>query len=171
MQRRSFLAGLVATAAGLLVPARLLEDDPKRVYSFVRRPRGKPTLRIYAGMQPLDADAAISRQTLLSEIELTASQFNAGEWHTRVAFDGHTGFARNAFGAPFHLHGVDAAANATGTASFGRLVDGYGETVMDLIGDELVLLDEHGKRTRCITTCGTVAANLELPGSLARGLI
>lgn len=74
MQRRSFLAGLVATAAGLLVPARLLEDDPKRVYSFARR-SSAAKLRIMAGTQPLASDAALSEEMLLADLEFSGSGF------------------------------------------------------------------------------------------------
>lgn len=98
IHRRSFLAGLVATAAGLLVPARLLEDDPKRVYSFIRRPV-EPTIRIYKGMMPSSADAAILEELLLAELEFSNSTF------------------------------VDHSANGTGTASWVRFTDRVGRSI------------------------------------------
>jgi hypothetical protein len=103
MQRRSFLSGLVATGVGLW-----MLREPERVYSFIRRPtfpKFQPTLRIYGGTMPLDADAAISN-LMLSEVPLS---FKDGKWH-----------------------GTDFAADSSGTVSFARLYGANGETILDM---------------------------------------
>lgn len=112
MQRRSFLGAMVATAAGLLVPARLIEDDPKRVYSFVRRPLsfadqnaildrafGKPKIQIFSGAAPAAEDLLVTEETMLAELEFTGSGF------------------------------VDFSANRSGTASWTRYTDAMGRSV------------------------------------------
>lgn len=129
MQRRSFIAGLVATAAGLLVPARLIEDDPKRVYSFVRRPTS-PTIRIYEGMQPSAADAAVSEDAMLAELEFSGSHF------------------------------TDYSASRTGTASWVRYTDAAGRAIdlpINVSGEELH--GGFGMNTRCITSGSVVSCS------------
>jgi len=73
MQRRSFLGGLVATAAWLLIPERLLADDPKRVYSIPKRTNSLEKGKLYIALHTaepglLGADeasyAGYSRQVL-----------------------------------------------------------------------------------------------------------
>ena len=113
MQRRSFIGAMVATAAGLLVPARLLEDDPKRVYSFARPPLSRAemaarlaagltpsaTLRVYMGQPPASEDVLVSDQLMLSELEFTGSGF------------------------------LGKFANQSGTASWARYTDRDGNTL------------------------------------------
>ncbi len=74
-------------------------------------------LRIYSGTRPTDADAALSGNTLLAELTLAATSFPAPVAGTLTA---------NAIVQ-------DSAADATGTASFARLFEADGTTVvMDL---------------------------------------
>jgi hypothetical protein len=145
MQRRSFLAGLLATAAGLLVPGRLLEDDPKRVYSFVRRPPVTPAelarilaasvnsggcIRLYDGAKPERLDTDISDQVMLAELEFTGSGFSGD-------------------------------AEATGTASWVRYQHPNG-TVVDL---PIVLYGEKGNggalsmNTRCVVSTANISCS------------
>jgi len=74
---------------------------------------GAGLLRIYAGTVPADADTALSGQTLLAE--LTLSDPSAGA----------------AVSAVLTLNAItsDSSANATGTATFFRIVDSTGTTV------------------------------------------
>ena len=110
MNRRGFLGGLVATAAGLWLP-----HEPERVYSFIREPafpKLQPMLRIYGGAAPLNADAALSH-LMLSEVPLS---FKDGKWK-----------------------GADFAADNTGTVSFARLYGATGEALIDIPCDALGL--------------------------------
>lgn len=68
-----------------------------------------PTLRIYAGTAPTDADASLSSNTLLAELAMSPTPFNA-------ATDGNP----NAIAAANTISN-DTAADNTGTASFWRM--------------------------------------------------
>lgn len=85
-------------------------------------------LRIYSGTVPTNADTALSGNTLLAELTMNADAFPAASSHLLTA---------NAITA-------DSAADATGTATFFRLLQSDGSTVL-LQG-----------------TCGTSAADMIL---------
>ena len=73
-------------------------------------------LRIYAGTQPANADAALGGATLLAELTMNATAFAAASGGSASA-NAITG---------------DTSANATGTAAFFRLFESDGTTlVMD----------------------------------------
>lgn len=77
------------------------------------------TLRIYSGTEPTTADTALSGNTVLAELTLNATAFGApgaGGGGERVA-------TANAITA-------DSNANATGTATFFRLFQSNGTTVV-----------------------------------------
>jgi hypothetical protein len=71
-------------------------------------------LRIYSGTQPTDANTALSGNTLLAELTCNAT------------------FAPSASGGQLTLNSIssDTSADATGTASFFRLVKSNGTTVI-----------------------------------------
>ena len=71
-------------------------------------------LRIYAGSVPANADAALGGATLLAELTLNATAFPAASSGVLTA---------NAITS-------DSSANATGTASFFRILDSGGSTVL-----------------------------------------
>lgn len=71
-------------------------------------------LRIYDGTPPANADTALSGNTLLAELALSATAFAAASGGTMSA---------NAISD-------DTAANATGTASFFRLVTSGGTAIV-----------------------------------------
>lgn len=71
-------------------------------------------LRIYDGTQPANADTAVSTQTLLAELTLNADAFAAASNGVATA---------NAITA-------DSSANATGTATWFRVVRSNGTSVM-----------------------------------------
>jgi hypothetical protein len=71
-------------------------------------------LRIYSGTKPADADAALAGNTLLAELRFGATAFAAASGGAATA---------NAISA-------DTSANATGTASFVRLFESDGSTVV-----------------------------------------
>ena len=70
-------------------------------------------IRIYDGSQPATADTALSGQTLLAELVLNADAFPAASAGLLTA---------NAIAS-------DASANATGTASWARILASNGTTV------------------------------------------
>lgn len=70
-------------------------------------------IRIYSGTQPTDADTAIGAQTLLAELTFGADAFGAAVAGLITA---------NAITS-------DTSANATGTASFARILASNGTTV------------------------------------------
>lgn len=73
-------------------------------------------LRIYDGSQPADADTAITTQTLLAELTFGATAFGAA----------------SAGSASANAITSDPSANATGTATWFRIVESDGTTpVMD----------------------------------------
>ena len=109
MDRRGFLGSLVATAGGVLVPW-----EPERVYSFIRRPRGVPMLRIFDGARPLNPDCALTQNTLLSEMALTFGKTQPG---------GLGGL---------EFSGTDSSVDCTGMMSFARIYDAYGLPFVDL---------------------------------------
>jgi hypothetical protein len=78
---------------------------------------GGGNLRIYAGTMPADADAALSGNTLLAQLALSATGFGG-------AVDG-TGKAT----ATANAITQDSSADATGTASFGRIYTSGGTCV------------------------------------------
>ena len=71
-------------------------------------------LRIYDGTQPATADTAITTQTLLAELTLNATAFGAAVAGVATA---------NAITS-------DASANASGTATWFRVVESNGTTVL-----------------------------------------
>jgi hypothetical protein len=71
-------------------------------------------LRIYSGTRPTDADTALAGNTLLAELTFGATAFPAASGGVLTA---------NAITQ-------DSAADATGTASFARLVKSDGTTVV-----------------------------------------
>ena len=71
-------------------------------------------LRIYSGSVPANADAALGGATLLAELTLNATAFPAASSGVLTA---------NAITS-------DSSADATGTASFFRLLDSSGATVL-----------------------------------------
>lgn len=80
---------------------------------------GAGKLRIYDGSQPADPDTAVSTQTLLAELTFGDPAFGA-------AADGNPGGVATANSIT-----SDAAANATGTASWFRVVDSDGNAIFD----------------------------------------
>jgi hypothetical protein len=75
---------------------------------------GSCLLRIYSGTQPANANTALSGQTLLAELTCNAT------------------FAPSASGGVLTLNAItnDSSANATGTASFFRLLKSDATTVV-----------------------------------------
>lgn len=71
-------------------------------------------IRIYSGTQPTDADTALSGNTLLAELRFGATAFGAASAGSKSA---------NAITS-------DAAADATGTATFYRIFKSDGTTVV-----------------------------------------
>lgn len=78
-------------------------------------------VRIYSGTQPAGADVAITDQTLLAELTLNFPAFGA-------ASDAEPGGRATADVDPTPQ---DVSANATGTATWYRVVTSEGDTVMD----------------------------------------
>jgi hypothetical protein len=72
-------------------------------------------LRIYDGTRPTNADTAVGGQTLLAELTMSATSFPAASSGSMTA---------NAITD-------DSSANATGTASWFRIVDSAGNAVVD----------------------------------------
>lgn len=71
-------------------------------------------IRIYSGTRPTDADTALSGNTLLAELTMNATAFPAASGGVLTA---------NAITS-------DSSADATGTASFARIVETGGSTVI-----------------------------------------
>ncbi len=71
-------------------------------------------LRIYSGTRPTDADTALSGNTLLAELTMNATSFGASSAGVITA---------NAITS-------DSSADATGTATFARLLQSDGTTVV-----------------------------------------
>jgi hypothetical protein len=81
---------------------------------------GPGKLRIYSGSQPATGGGSLSGNTLLVEFTLNDPASSAGAFSTSPA--------------------VSATASATGTATWGRLVDSDGNAVADgTVGVELTL--------------------------------
>ena len=76
-----------------------------------------PKIRLYAGTPPADGDAALSGNTQLAELVCSATPFSG------VAASGNN--ARATFAAIT----ADASADASGTATFFRILDSAGTTV------------------------------------------
>lgn len=72
-------------------------------------------LRIYDGTRPANADTAVSGQTLLAELTMSATSFPAASGGSMTA---------NAITD-------DSSANANGTASWFRITDSAGNAVVD----------------------------------------
>lgn len=89
------------------------------VVDLVDAGSGAGKLRIYDGVQPADPDTAVSSQTLLAELTFGDPAFGA-------AADGNPGGVATANSIT-----SDSAANATGTASWFRVVDSDGTAVFD----------------------------------------
>jgi len=71
-------------------------------------------VRIYDGSKPATADTAVSSQTLLAELTMNASAFGAASSGTITAA----------------AITADSSANATGTASWFRVVESDGTTII-----------------------------------------
>jgi len=80
---------------------------------------GPGKLRIYDGAQPAGPDTAVSTQTLLAELTLSDPSFG-------TAVDGNPGGLATANAVT-----DDTSANATGIASWFRVVDSNGVAVID----------------------------------------
>src|SRR6185369_41345 len=89
-----------------------------------------PTLLVYDGVIPMNADSPLGDARLLSELPLELEMVEDG---TRA-------------------YGRDFAANATGSARFGRIVGPLGSVVFQLRDEDLVLISESGAQTRTIVT-------------------
>lgn len=100
-----------------------------RLDALTTRAGTSAKIRIYDGTQAADADTAIGAQTLLAELTGNASAFAAA-----------------ASGGVLTLNAItaDSSANATGTASWFRILDSAGTTVV------------------CDGTVGTSGADLNL---------
>lgn len=79
---------------------------------------GAGLLRIYSGTIPTDADTALGAQVLLAELTMSDPAFGA-------AADANPGGRATASAIT-----GDTSANATGTASFYRMVDSNGVTIV-----------------------------------------
>ena len=100
---------------------------------------GAALLRIYDGTRPTDADTAVGAQVLLAELTCTDP------------------FAAAASGGVLTASSIsdDASANATGTASWFRLVDSNGNAVID--GDVGTSGSDLNLNSVSITAGGTVS--------------
>lgn len=76
-----------------------------------------PKIRLYSGTKPANADAALSGNTQLAELVCAATPFSG--------FSDTGPNARGTLGAI----APDTSADATGTATFGRILDNAGTTV------------------------------------------
>lgn len=81
---------------------------------------GTAKLRIYDGTQPTNPDVAITSQTLLAEIDLPNPAYGA-------AVDGNPGGVATLQGTPL----TDSSADASGTASWFRIINRNGDAVID----------------------------------------
>lgn len=114
-----------------------------------------PTLRIYSGTAPADADTALSGNTLLATLACAATPFSGFS---------STGSAPTKGRATFGTI-TSATAAATGTATFWRLLKSDGTTVVGqgvvgTSGTEMIL------NTTAITSGSTVAitsGTIDLP--------
>lgn len=112
-----------------------------------------PKIRIYSGTVPANADAALAGNTLLAELTGAATPFSG--------FTDAGAVARATLGAIT----ADSSADATGTATFWRLLDNAGTTVkcQGTVGTadaDLII------NTTAITTGSTVSINsgtIDLP--------
>lgn len=104
-----------------------------------------PLLRIYSGTAPADADAALSGNTLLAELAMSATPFAA------AAGTGTVTKTANAITS-------DASADATGTATFFRIYKSDGVTcrVQGSVGTSGADLNLN---STAITAGGTVAVS------------
>lgn len=100
-------------AIGYTTTARNNQLD--EITALIDAGAGAGLLRIYDGTRPADADTAVGAQTLLAELTLSdpAAPAAAGGDLTFSAITD------------------DASANATGTASWFRVVDSVGNAVID----------------------------------------
>lgn len=80
---------------------------------------GAGKLRIYDGTQPADVDTAITTQTLLAELTLSATAFGN-------AADANPGGRATAATIT-----SDSSADATGTATWFRVISGGGTAIID----------------------------------------
>lgn len=103
------------------MPANLRVADDTRdailnsVRDLIDAGAGAGTIRFYDNPQPADADDAITTQTLLAELAFadpSAPNASAGTLTFNAITD-------------------DASANATGTASWARIVDSNGNNIFD----------------------------------------
>ena len=80
---------------------------------------GAGKCRIYSGTQPTDPDTAIGAQTLLAELTFSNPAF------------GNAADANPGGRATANAITSDSSADATGTASFFRVINGSGTAIMD----------------------------------------
>ncbi len=91
--------------------------------------RMQPTLMVYDGEVPADADVPLGEQRLLAELPLTLSRA----------------------GVAIRLRGFDSAANAAGVATFARVLNRHG-VVVQVRDEELVLINSLEGSTHTIVT-------------------
>ena len=101
--------------------------------------RTAPTLLVYDGEIPDDADAPLCNARLLAEMPLEL----------------------NRTAKAIHGYGVDDASNANGVARFARVVSRNG-TVLQVLGHEIELFAESGERTAIVFTGMRLEARLEI---------
>jgi hypothetical protein len=102
---------------------------------------GAGTIKIYDGAQPANANTAVSTQTLLAEIGFQATAFGAAN---------SSGVATAATALT-----DDTSANATGTATWARIVNGGGTTIFDCdVGTSGATINLN---STSITSLGTVS--------------
>lgn len=77
---------------------------------------GAGTIKIYTGTIPTDADTAVGAQTLLATLTFSATAF---------------GSASNGVATASAITS-DTSADATGTATWARIANGSGTTIMDV---------------------------------------
>lgn len=100
-------------------------------------------LRIYSGTRPANADTALSGNTLLAELTFSATSFPAPSGGVLTA---------NAITS-------DSSADATGTASFARLFESDGTTV---VGDMSVTASGGGGEIQFSTVSFIAGATISL---------
>lgn len=111
----------MATATRISNAAAILACDA--IVDKIDVGAGTAKLRIYDNTgtgQPADPDTAVTTQVLLAEFDLPNPAFGA-------ASDANPGGRATAAGTPY----TDSSANATGTASWFRVINRNGDAVMD----------------------------------------
>lgn len=99
--------------ATVIKQADIIDDD-------VNGGAGAGVINIYAGSVPADADAALGGATLLAELTMSDPAFGAAQ-------DASPGATITA-----DTITSDASANATGTATFARILDSDSNVIMQM---------------------------------------